>query len=285
MRKKLSILLIIVLISSFMLTGCNGASKENDIEEDVEVGKEDNGDYTPDKITVGCGQSGEPIVWVDGDEVKGHEADLWEAFSELTGVEVEMVPAEFSALFGYLDSGKIDTVANQITLNQTRIDKYNFVEPYAYMPEKIMVPKGSNMKKIKELDGMDVGYSNGSNGKNLFEQIEKDYDIELNITAYEGDALIQALSTGKIMGVIVPGAPYAYKFKNGILDFEFIEESIVYGAKGYPFRKNDEEAEKKRKFVEEAFEELRENGTLKELSEKWYDEDFTNLPNGVEVAN
>ena len=293
MQKKLLTTILSFVLLAGVLAGCSdggtvstsspvspSASQTPDSAEPAG----DTGDYRPEKIVVAIYSTNVvPIVQVEGDEVIGHEADIWHAIEDLTGVPVEFYYS--SDVFGDLDAGNADTVASQITLNAARQEKYNFAEPYAYMPEKCLVREDFPYDRLADLDGRAVGYASTGNGGNLFEQIAEKYDISLEIIPYEGEAVFQALYSGIIDATIVPAATYSYRIAHGTIEGRLMDEAIVYGAKGYPFRKGDEEAERKRQFVEDALAELRDNGTLTELSTEWYGEDFTYLPDGVEIAN
>lgn len=126
----------------------------------------------PKEITVASGNSSVPNTYITGGKRLGTEPDIWAVIAEKTGLKVNFVTGEFNTLFGYLDSGRADTVGNTITVNQKRIDKYMFSEPYAYIPEKLVVHEDrTDLKRLKDIDGLKCGYSSGSNGGTLFKQI------------------------------------------------------------------------------------------------------------------
>ena len=66
--------------------------------------------------TLNVGMSGGyfPFTFVKLDKLQGFEVDFINAVAEKTGHEVEFVTMSFSGLIGALESGRIDTVANQI---------------------------------------------------------------------------------------------------------------------------------------------------------------------------
>ena len=63
------------------------------------------------------GMSGQyfPFTFVEQDELKGFEVDVMNALGKEMGRDIQYETANFSGLFGMLQSGRIDTVANQIT--------------------------------------------------------------------------------------------------------------------------------------------------------------------------
>lgn len=135
---KKAFLFVVFICMTFTMTACGGKNNDSQKKEEAKA---------PTKIVVASGAASVPNSYVENGVHKGHEVDIWNAISKRTGIKVEFVTGEFNTLFGYLDSGKADTVGNTITINASRQDKYNFSEPYAYIPEKLVVH--SNRTDIK----------------------------------------------------------------------------------------------------------------------------------------
>ena len=68
--------------------------------------------------TLNVGMSGGyfPFTFVKLDKLQGFEVDFLNAIAAETGDEVNFVTMSFSGLVGALDTGWIDTIANQITI-------------------------------------------------------------------------------------------------------------------------------------------------------------------------
>jgi len=81
--------------------------------------------------TINVGMSGGyfPFTFVKLDELQGFEVDVINAIAEETGDEVNFVTMSFSGLIGALESGRIDTIANQITITPEREQKFAFSQP------------------------------------------------------------------------------------------------------------------------------------------------------------
>ena len=75
-------------------------------------------------------------------------------------------------------------------------------------------------------------------------------------------------------------AEAAYKIKEGVLDARQVEEYITIGEKAYPFVKDDENSAELRQKVDKAITEMKEDGTLSKIYEKWYGADYINAPEG-----
>lgn len=236
----------------------------------------------PEEITVASGNSSVPNTYITGGKHLGTEPDIWAVIAEKTGLKVNFVTGEFNTLFGYLDSGRADTVGNTITVNQKRIDKYIFSEPYAYIPEKLVVHEDrTDLKRLKDIDGLKCGYSSGSNGGNLFKQIAEKEGIKVELVVYDSsDLLNESFRQGKVDVMIFAGSEAAFKIKNGYLKARTVEENITVGEKAFPFRKGDPKSEELCKIVTKAIQEMKADGSLKAIYEKWFSEDYSNPPEG-----
>lgn len=276
LKKVTAILLSLLMAVGF--TACSSNNNKEKTDADTKAEK-------PTKIVVASGSSSVPNSYVESGIHKGQEADIWKEISNKTGLEVEFITGEFNSLFGYLDSGKADTVGNTITINEDRLEKYDFSEAYAYIPEKLIVHADkTNIKKLKDIDGLVCGFTSGSNGKNLFKQVAKDQGINIDVVAYDSAELLdEAFKQKKVDVMLLAAGETAYKIKEGILDARMVEEDVTVGAKAYPFKKGDKKSEELRKTVTKAIQDMKDDGTLAKIYDKWYGMDFSNAPEGVEI--
>ena len=77
----------------------------------------------------------------------------------------------FSGLIGALEAGRIDTVANQITVTPEREAKFVFTQPYVYDGAQVVVREGNDtINGVDDLRGKTVAVNLGSN----FEQLLRD---------------------------------------------------------------------------------------------------------------
>jgi len=272
--------IVLALLSICIMLGtaaCGNTEKPAATQEKAKV---------PTEIIVASGSSSIPNSYIDNGVHKGHEVDIWNAIAAKTGLKVTFVTGEFNTLFGYLDSGKADTVGNTITLNAKRKEKYDFSEPYAYIPEKLVVHSDrTDIKNLKDITGMNCGFSSGSNGGNLFQQIAKEQNIQINLVAFDSSELLdQAFRQGKVDVMIFAGAEAAYKINNKVLDARMVEENIAVGAKAYPFVKGNAKSEELNKIITKAIKEMQQDGTLEKIYTKWYGMDFSKKPANGKIA-
>ena len=144
---KKILLTVISICVIFGMTACGNNQKNSQKQDESSTSTE---------IVVASGSSSVPNSYVENGVHKGQEVDIWNAISKKTGLKVKFITGDFDTLFGYLDSGKADTVGNTITINAKRRDKYNFSERTAIQPfferkysKKYYITEGSLLLMIK----------------------------------------------------------------------------------------------------------------------------------------
>ena len=116
LRFVLLLLAMAVLAPLAALAGAGPASAADGEDRVVRVGTE--GTYPP-------------FTFEDPDtgDLTGYDVDVVKAVAKEAGWRLEFATSPFDAIFGSLDSGRIDVVANQITINPAREARYLFSEP------------------------------------------------------------------------------------------------------------------------------------------------------------
>ena len=76
----------------------------------------------------------------------GIDAEMWDEIEKRTGWEVEVKQASFDAMWGELDTGRADVVANCLAVKEERTDKYNATIPYYGDSQCIIVNDDTDYK-------------------------------------------------------------------------------------------------------------------------------------------
>lgn len=225
-----------------------------------------------DTLRVGMSGGYFPFTFVEQDELKGFEVDVMNAVGEITGDDIEFVTASFSGLAGMLESGRIDTIANQITITPEREAKYVFTEPYVYDGAQVVVRAGNDsIQGVEDLSGKSVAVNLGSNYEQLLrEQPNAD---EIDIRTYESN-IEQDVALGRVEAFVMDRVSATQVIKEKGLPLELAGQPFSTIENALPFR-DDEAGREQRDRVDAALVELRDNGELREISEKWFDTDIT----------
>ncbi|WP_027348717.1 amino acid ABC transporter substrate-binding protein [Halotalea alkalilenta] len=227
--------------------------------------------------TIRVGMSGGyyPFTFVRQDQLQGFEVDVMNAVGEKLGDEVQFVTASFSGLAGMLDSGRIDTIANQITITPEREAKYLFTQPYVYDGAQLGVRKGNDsIHGPEDLDGKRVAVNLGSNYEQLLRQLPNADRID--IRTYDS-GIEQDVALGRVDAFVMDRSSISELIKSSPLPLELAGEPFSRIENALPFR-NDDEGRALRDRVDQALSELREDGTLKQISERWIGIDITQAP-------
>ncbi|PMH41454.1 amino acid ABC transporter substrate-binding protein [Vibrio sp. 10N.286.49.B3] len=223
---------------------------------------------------VKVGMSGRyfPFTFVKQDKLQGFEVDLWDEIGRRNKYNVEYVTASFSGLFGLLETGRIDTISNQISVTAEREAKYLFADPYVIDGATITVRKNNNsIKGIEDLAGKTVAVNLGSNFEQLLRKHDKDNKI--NIKTYD-TGIEHDVALGRADAFVMDRLSTLELVKKTGLPLKLVGEPFEQTASAWPFVNNDKGA-KLQAEVNKALSDMRSDGTLAKISQKWFDADIT----------
>ncbi|WP_370158898.1 amino acid ABC transporter substrate-binding protein [Limimaricola soesokkakensis] len=225
--------------------------------------------------TLRVGMSGGyfPFTFVEQDVLQGFEVDVMDAVAEETGLEVEYVTMSFSGLVGALESNRIDTIANQITITPEREAKFVFTQPYVYDGAQVVVKAGNEdeITGSEDLKGRSVAVNLGSNFEQLLNELP--YADEIDIRTYESN-IEQDTALGRVDAFVMDRVSSTQVIKESPLPLALAGQPFSEIRNALPFR-DDEEGRALRDRIAAALSDLREDGTLAEISQKWFDADIT----------
>ncbi|MBY6142302.1 amino acid ABC transporter substrate-binding protein [Leisingera daeponensis] len=224
--------------------------------------------------TLRVGMSGGyfPFTFVKQDVLQGFEVDVMNAVAEEAGLDVEFETMSFSGLVGALDAGRIDTIANQITITLEREAKFAFTEPYVYDGAQVVVREGNEeVAGVEDLRGRIVAVNLGSNFEQLLRELP--FADEVEIKTYESN-IAQDTALGRVDAFVMDRVSSAQLIQESPLPLALAGKPFSEIRNALPFR-NDEAGIAQRDQVDAALTTLRENGTLAEISQKWFGTDIT----------
>jgi putative amino-acid transport system substrate-binding protein len=224
-------------------------------------------------IRVGMSGGYFPFTFVQQDKLQGFEVDLMNALADRTGDTVAFSTMSFSGLIGALESGRIDTVANQITITPERAATFAFSQPYVYDGAQVVVKKGreAEITGVDSLRGRTVAVNLGSN----FEQLLRDlpFAAEIDIRTYDSN-MEQDTALGRVDAFVMDRVSSAQVIRESPLPLALAGPPFSEIQNGLPFRQ-DAEGLALRDRLDAALTELKADGTLKAISEKWLGQDVT----------
>ena len=139
------------VVFSSQLTAFTGCGSEATEETSKEI------------LKVGIDLKYPPFMYLDENgDATGLEPDLARAFAEYLGMEVEIVNTDFSMLIAALETGEVDIVISDMSVNEERKQKIDFSEGYRYGRTTALVNKDfydankiSDQMPVEEFFGLD----------------------------------------------------------------------------------------------------------------------------------
>lgn len=228
-----------------------------------------------DKGTLVAGMEGNWAPWsyhdLDTNEVIGYDADAARAIGEKLGVEVQIVEAPWESLFAGLDDGRYDIVINGVEVTDERSEKYDFSEPYAYIHTALVVRKDNEeIKSFDDLKGKKTVNSIGS----TYMELAESYGASAAGVSTLNDTIQNVIDGRADATLNADVSIYDYLNQQPDANIKIVTTTEDASHVAIPIRKGDETASFE-KAVNAAIEELKADGTLAELSEKYFGSDVT----------
>ncbi|MDY0396895.1 transporter substrate-binding domain-containing protein [Virgibacillus halophilus] len=264
--RKLNLAFFIVLLVC-ALSACGAVKKES-------AGSSGAKDMPYDLVhadTFTFAASGEfkPFSYVGSDgKMRGFDIAVGNEIAKELGLKPAQEQYKFSAIVEGVKTGRFDAAVASHTITPERAKSVDFSDPYYYSGAQIFVRTDSHIEKLTDLKGKEIGLSKGSTYTSFAEKVTD------KIKTYDSDVVaLQALEKGHHDAVITDFLTGKEAISNGlkIEGKELIDRSEQAVAVS---KDNPELLEA----VNKALKKMRENGKLKELSEKYFDADITELP-------
>ena len=222
-------------------------------------------------LTIGLEGTFQPYSYRKDGKLTGFEVDLGKAVAKKLGLKAKFVPTKFDSLIAGLDVDKYDVVINDIAETAQRKQKYLFSTPYIYSKSELAVKKGSSINKITDIKGKKVAQTTTSNNATDAKR------LGATVTPTDGfQQSIDLVNQGRVAGTINSReAFYAYLKQNPKASLKFISggSEIKTQKIGAIVTKKHAPLQKQ---LSKAIQELRQDGTLKKLSNKYFGGNVTN---------
>lgn len=226
-------------------------------------------------LIVGFDQDFPPMGFVGDDgEYTGFDLELAQEVAKRLGLEYKAQPIAWDSKDMELESGNIDCIWNGFTMTG-REDDYTWTEPYMANQQVFVVANDSDISSQADLAGKIVEVQADSSAEAaLKEAPELTATFKELLTTADYNTAFMDLEQGAVdaiaMDVIVAG----YQIQQRKADFKILDDSLSEEEYGVGFKKGNTELRDK---VQSTLEEMAEDGTLQEVSEKWFSKDVTTI--------
>lgn len=211
----------------------------------------------------------------DKKELVGYEIDMMNELAKRLGVKVEYVQIGVAEALTAIDSGQVDISVNNFTPNKERLEKYYFSETYKYSVGGMIVraddTSGISKSDLSDWVGKKAGGGAGTNFMRIAKKLGAEPVIYDNVT---NDVYLRDVSTGRTD--FIPNDYFTQLLAVKLITAKFpdikvkVSETVRYNPSesGIVMSKQDTSIKEQ---LDKVIKEMKEDGTLKQISEKYYD--------------
>jgi len=206
-------------------------------------------------------------------QLAGYDVDVAKLVASKLGVKPDFVTTEWSAILAGLGAGKYDVIVSQVGITPQRQQAFDFSSPYTYSAPQLIVRRNetASYKSLGDLKGRKVGVGQGS----VYEQqIRAVPGVEVRSYPAAPENL-QDLAFGRIDVALNDSLMVSYLLKNSQLPIRAGARVGEVTRMGIVFRKGNP---KFQAAVDKALIDARADGSLKQISMKWFGADATRAP-------
>lgn len=252
-------------VMGLSLVGC-GSSSSSASEEDHLARIQSAG-----KLVVGLEGDWQPFSYHDKeDNLCGVDVEVAQNIAKKLGVDVEIVEGKWDGLLTGLSTGTYDLVINGVDITDERKQTYDFSDPYVYDKTVLVVRDDTaDINSFDDLKGKTTANSIGSTYMEIGEKYGADVQGVDDLSK-----CMDMVKNGTVNATVNAATSINDYIKTtGDTCFKIVDES---GSMPYaiPLVKGEDNATLL-KAVNEALSEMRSEGTLKEISEKYFGSDLT----------
>lgn len=224
-------------------------------------------------FTVGFDQDFPPMGFVGDDgEYTGFDLELAGEVAKRLDMKLVLQPIVWDGKDGELKSKSIDCIWNGFTING-REDEYTWTEPYLKNKQVFVVRADSGIKGLADLAGTAVVVQADSSAEKALEG-EPDLVDSFGqyTTAADYNIALMDLEAGAVDAVAMDEIVARYQNEKRGDIFAVLDEVLAPEEYGVGFLLGNNELRDK---VQTTLEDMAVDGTMAEISKKWFDEDIT----------
>ena len=271
---------IISICIRAMMMGCMlacGSSEQPEQKPEGEQQQEQQGEQSTldyDKIVVGLDDTFAPLGFRDEQgNLVGVDVELMEATGEIMGIPFELQPIDWSMKETELANKNIDMIWNGYTITEERKQKVAFSQPYLNNRQVVVTMADSDINTLADLADKTVAVQAESSAVDAINAKPEIAETFKSLGEFEtNDQCLMDLEAGRTDAVVADEVIIRYYVsKKGEEKYKILEEDFGKEEYGIGVRQEDTAL---LEALNVALDELKENGTTKEISEKWFGSDI-----------
>ena len=278
--KNLTKLTALTLTAALVLTACGSSAATTAPAAESAAGstaEAASGDLLSEiqaKGTITVAMEGTWAPWTyhdENDNLVGYDVEVATEIAKKLGVEPQFVEGEWDGLLAGLDAGRYDIMVNGVDITPERAEKYDFSTPYAFNHTAVITKADDDsINTLEDLKGKKTANTISSTYAELAEQ------YGATVTGVDDlNQTFELLLSGRIDATLNAEMTfYDYTKEHPDANVKIAVLTDDANQIAIPMRKGNETAAL-RTAIDAAIDELRADGTLKALSEKYFGRDIS----------
>lgn len=266
--EKVLVGLLTVALAASMLVGCGKKEEKTKTDnslKDVQSKKE---------LVLGLDSSFPPMGFTDKkDNIVGFDIDLAKEVTKRMGIKLKLQPINWNSKEQELNTEKVDCLWNGVTYSKARAKEMLCSESYMDNHQVLIVPANSKIKSLKDITkDTEVGIQSGSTAADAADSVKELKNSKIKLLP-DNVQILNDLGHG-LDAAVMDEVVAKYYTKKDAGKYKVLEDSVAKEKYVIGFRKDD------KALCNEVVKQLKamaKDGTLKKISEKWFDEDITTI--------
>lgn len=278
MEKSKQLLLFVLILATALIAaacGSEDAGSSANASEASESGEQNSWERIEEsgKLVVGTEGLYFPVTYFDETtkELTGFDVEVVRALGEKLGLEVEFKTMEFDGLLPALRNNQIDVAANDFSITEERLEKFDFTVPvkHSYGSALVRESDNSEIDTVDDLEGKKVGGAATSN----YSDYAKEQGAE--VIVYTGsDTVLPEIVQGRVDATLNDYLVLIQALEQFDKPGLKLAENVKFlpNSSGLVMQKDSPELKKQ---LDAALTELIEDGTVTEIALEFLGADVT----------
>ena len=208
-----------------------------------------------------------PFEFKDSDQIyKGIDVEILDKVAEINGWTLEKSFPGFDAAVNMVQSGQADAIMAGMTKTKEREQVFTMSDTYYDTKVVIATKKANKITSYNQLKGKTVGVKNGTAAQRFLQKNKDKYGYTIK-TFDTSDLMNNSLSTGAVDAIMDDQPVIEYAIKQG-QDLSINMEGEAVGSFAFGVKK-DGSHENLIKQFNTALAQMKKDGTLDQIIEKW----------------
>jgi L-cystine transport system substrate-binding protein len=270
-KRRVSAAGLVLALLALVLTACGGGSSSNGGSGSQAGGTTLKDVQDKGVLTIGTEGTYPPFDFHQNGngDLTGYDVDIAKAVAAKLGVKAQFEETQWDAMFAGLDAGRFDMIADQVSITPERQADYQFSTPYTVSPGVVVTTSDdSSISSFADLKGKTTAQSLTSNWYDMAKK------AGANVQNVEGWAqAVTLLKQGRVDATVNDKLTFLdWQKSQGDSSLKIAATSTDVAHNAFTFRPGSETLVKA---VDQALAQLRQDGTLAKISQKYFGQDVS----------